>query len=149
MEFELQEYKNLAKEPRWLFADKTQKKKDIDSKSGSGTCVGSLINGPTRGAAKLVDLVIVQAASDLAILMFALSLIIQDVLEKNLQGKAVINFPRNSMYIQLLEKILYHSKQWTNTTDSSKHTRLHPQKIQAVLRGSDRNGCSYRHKCRQ
>lgn len=89
----------MAKKPRWIFggaqADKSVEE-DLGS-DGHGSCAGSKVNGPKYGVAKQVNLVVVKASINIDETLDGLNKIIEDVREKKLQGKAVVNFSRSSM----------------------------------------------------
>lgn len=90
----------MAKKPRWIFggaqADKSVEE-DLGS-DGHGSCAGSKVNGPKYGVAKQVNLVVVKASINIDETLDSLNKIIEDVREKKLQGKAVVNFSRSSTY---------------------------------------------------
>ncbi|KAL0936787.1 subtilase [Colletotrichum truncatum] len=92
------EFKNAKGTKRWIFP--TNEKRETDEQ-GHGSCVQSLINGPAFGTAKKADLVVVKVGEipRLSVVLSSLLLIHNDVVEKKLQGKAVINL---SYGIQLL-----------------------------------------------
>ncbi|KAK7730529.1 hypothetical protein SLS63_005774 [Diaporthe eres] len=91
------EYTGMAKKPRWIFggaqADKSVEE-DLGS-DGHGSCAGSKVNGPKYGVAKQVNLVVVKASINIDETLDSLNKIIEDVREKKLQGKAVVNFSRS------------------------------------------------------
>lgn len=91
---DMQEYTGMAKKPRWIFggaqADKSVEE-DLGS-DGHGSCAGSKVNGPKYGSAKQVNLVVVKASINIDETLDALNKILEDVREKKLQGKAVVNF---------------------------------------------------------
>ncbi|KAI7785072.1 hypothetical protein LA080_008107 [Diaporthe eres] len=88
------EYTGMAKKPRWIFggaqADNSVEE-DLGS-DGHGSCAGSKVNGPKYGVAKQVNLVVVKASINIDETLDGLNKIIEDVREKKLQGKAVVNF---------------------------------------------------------
>lgn len=91
----------MAKKPRWIFggaqADKSVEE-DLGS-DGHGSCAGSKVNGPKYGVAKQANLVVVKASINIDETLDALNKIVEDVREKKLQGKAVVNFSRSSKCI--------------------------------------------------
>lgn len=98
--YNTQEYVSMATQPRWLFAG-TQANKGVKEdlhKDGHGTCGGSKINGRDYGVAKQANLVIVKAAEDVDETLDGFGKILKDVRARKLQGKAVVNFSRSSMY---------------------------------------------------
>ena len=93
-----QEYTGMAKKPRWIFAG-GQANKSVEedlSSDGHGSCAGSKVNGPQYGVAKQVNLVIVKATRHSDDTLDGLNKILEDVKEKRLQNKAVVNFSRSS-----------------------------------------------------
>lgn len=88
----------MAKKPRWIFggaqADKSVEE-DLGS-DGHGSCAGSKVNGPKYGVAKQANLVVVKASINIDETLDSLNKIIEDVREKKLQGKAIVNFSRSS-----------------------------------------------------
>lgn len=96
---DIQEYTGMAKKPRWIFGG-SQADKSVEEDLGSdghGSCAGSKVNGPKYGSAKQVNLVVVKASINIDETLDSLNKILEDVREKKLQGKAVVNFSRSSM----------------------------------------------------
>ncbi|KAI8255241.1 hypothetical protein K4K58_005813 [Colletotrichum sp. SAR11_239] len=90
------EYTGMAVKPRWIFGGSQEKasvEEDLDP-DGHGTCAGSKINGPKFGVAKNVNLVVVKAGIKGSDTDDALDKIVDDVREKKLQGKAIVNISR-------------------------------------------------------
>ncbi|KAF4882489.1 Subtilisin-like protease 2 [Colletotrichum fructicola] len=87
------EYTGMAVKPRWIFGGSQEKasvEEDLDP-DGHGTCAGSKINGPKFGVAKNVNLVVVKAGFKGSDTDDALDKIVDDVRERKLQGKAIVN----------------------------------------------------------
>ncbi|KAJ0338233.1 hypothetical protein COL154_013344 [Colletotrichum chrysophilum] len=90
------EYTGMAVKPRWIFGGSQEKasvEEDLDP-DGHGTCAGSKINGPKFGVAKNVNLVVVKAGIKGSDTDDALDKIVDDVRERKLQGKAIVNISR-------------------------------------------------------
>ncbi|EFQ36435.1 subtilase [Colletotrichum graminicola M1.001] len=86
------EYKQSPGNKRWIFIDENTSKSDSDLKSGHGTCVQSLVNGPRFGAAKEADIVIVKLPDSPLVsdIVMALYWVTDDIAARNLEGKAVV-----------------------------------------------------------
>lgn len=90
----------MAVKPRWIFRGSQEKasvEEDLDP-DGHGTCAGSKINGPKFGVAKNVNLVVVKAGIKGSDTDDALDKIVDDVRERKLQGKAIVNISRCRTY---------------------------------------------------
>ncbi|POS75009.1 hypothetical protein DHEL01_v206590 [Diaporthe helianthi] len=91
------EYTGMARKPRWIFGG-GQAVRSVEEDLGSdghGSCAGSKVNGPQFGVAKLVNLVVVKASINSDETLDALNKVLEDVRQRNLQGKAVVNFSRS------------------------------------------------------
>lgn len=90
----------MARKPRWIFGgSQAWKKVQADfHKRGHGSCAASKVNGPKYGIAKQVNLVIVKAGVGGDETLDALDKILEDVREKKLKGRAVVNFSRSGTF---------------------------------------------------
>lgn len=114
------EYINMPGSKRWLFPGfgKTPDHNQ-DDKFNHGSCVLSKVAGPTFGVAKNVDVVVVKLQADTtngfkiltSTYMDAMIEVKNDILNRKLQGKAVINcsfgfsIPANDRNAQIIKKL--------------------------------------------
>lgn len=140
---DMQEYTGMAKKPRWIFggaqADKAVEE-DLGS-DGHGSCAGSKVNGPKYGSAKQVNLVVVKASINIDETLDSLNKIIEDVREKKLQGKAVVNFSRSSTRIHVATiagKPLIH-------LDSRQPEQIYAEDAGVLRQGDDQGRHCLRH----
>ena len=81
----------------WQYGYSVTKQKTDDSKGGHGSCVSSKAAGWKNGVSKNSQMVMLKASSKAADEHWALARALDDVLEHNRQGKAVLLYPRSSI----------------------------------------------------